>query len=142
MTRLVTFQLADSTYALDTTQVVEILRPQTITPVPRAPALVAGLLNLRGRIIAAIDLRTRLGLPRGDAAMNILVTARAGPVSLLVDRIGDVIEVDAARFSAIPDTTPSVLRGVVIGSYSFPDRLVLVLDADRIVVSDEERAAS
>lgn len=134
MSRIVSFQLGDTTYAIDAMCVVELLRAQPITPVPRAPSMIAGLLNLRGHIIAAVDLRRRLGLAataQSSSCMNIIVRTDAGPVSLLVDRIGDVLELDESRFAPPPDTLPGALRGLVAGSYSFPDRLVLVLDADR-----------
>lgn len=131
MNRLVSFQIDGGTYGIDALSVIEILRPQALTPVPRAPASVAGLLNLRGQIIAAISLRERLGLESRPDGMNIIVRTPEGPASLLVDRIGDVLECDPTRWSQPPDTLPGALRGLVVGSYHFPDRLLLVLDADR-----------
>ena len=131
MNRLVSFQIDGGTYGIDALSVIEILRPQALTPVPRAPASVAGLLNLRGQIIAAISLRERLGFEGRPDGMNIIVRTPEGPASLLVDRIGDVLSCDPTRWSQPPDTLPAALRGLVVGSYQFPDRLLLVLDADR-----------
>jgi purine-binding chemotaxis protein CheW len=131
MTRLVSFQVAGVGYGIDAQHVIEILRPQPITRVPHAPPAIAGLINLRGHIIAAIDLACRLGIEGATGTMNVLVRTSDGPASLLVDKIGDVLDVDPASFLPAPATLPSNLRGIVTGSYPFPDRLVLVLEPDR-----------
>ena len=133
--RVVSFQLGGVTYALDIARVVEILRAQPITPVPRTGPEVAGLINVRGRIVPAIDLRLRLGHPAQAAPMNLLVTTPTGIASLLVDRVGDVHEVEPEQLSEPPPTLPAEARGLVVGSISFPDRLVLVVDADRATSS-------
>ena len=142
MTRLVSLQLAGVTYGIDAQHVIEILRPQPITPVPRAVSTIAGLINLRGQIIVAIDLGRRLGLPSATCAMNVLVRTPDGPASLLVEKIGDVLEVDPAAFTPAPDTLPAALRGIVVGSYPFPDRLVLVLDPDRTARTEDDGVLS
>ena len=88
--------------------VQEVLRYQAITYVPRAPKSVSGLINLRGRITTAVDLRTRLSLPSredGIDPMNVVVRSQDGEVvSLLVDRIDDIIRVSEEKFEAAPDT--------------------------------------
>lgn len=127
---MVSFQLAGTTYAVAAERVIEIIRPQPLTPVPLAPDVVAGLLNLRGQIVVAFDLARRLGVV-ATCTMNVLVRTAAGPASLLVERIGDIIDVDPATFAPAPDTLPEHVRGVVVGSYPLSDRLLLVLDADR-----------
>jgi len=140
--RIVSLQLGDAMYAIDVASVIEILRPLPITPVPRAAREVAGLINVRGQIIAAIDLRMRLGHPCVAPPMNVLVRVRAGIASLLVDRIGDVFEVDDSLLSRPPPTLPASARGLVTGSISLPDRLVLVLDADRATSLVDDGALS
>lgn len=138
MNRMVSFHLASAIYGIDAGSVLEILRPQPITPVPGAAHGVAGLINVRGQILTAVDLRCRLGYPPAGTAMNVLVRTADGPVSLLVDRIGDVLEIDADQLVPPPDTLPAILRGLVTASYPFPDRLVLVLDADRATSTEGE----
>ena len=95
------------------------------------PAVLPPWARLRRRDLSStVPPWARLGLPARPEGMNIIVRTPAGPASLLVDRIGDVLECDPARWSPPPDTLPTALRGLVVGSYHFPDRLLLVLDAD------------
>lgn len=106
-----------------------------MTPVPLAPDVVAGMMNLRGQIVCAIDLRRRLQLPDRAAdqtPMSVVVRTNQGTVSLLVDEIGDVIEVtDEARERA-PETLQGVAREVIEGVYKLPDRLLLAIDVNRV----------
>ena len=107
-----------------------------MTRVPLASGMVRGLINLRGQIVTAIDVRARFGLPRlSDARepMNVVLCAGDGVVSLLVDEIGDVLEVHDADLERPPETLPAVFRDVVIGVYKLEQRLLLMLDVDRIV---------
>lgn len=113
--------------------VQEVLRFQPMSAAPRAPKSVHGLINLRGQIVTAVDLRHRLGLsPRADdqIPMNVVVRNGTEVVSLLVDDIGDVIDTDGEVQEAVPPTlTPSV-RDVVTGVVALQDSILLVLDAD------------
>lgn len=119
--------------------VQEVLRYQQLTAVPSAPEAVQGLINLRGQIVTALDLRCRLGLPPRPAdtlPMNVIVRSRGEVVSLLVDDIGDVITVDTSargglRLEPVPATVPSRVQDVVVGVLALPEALLLVLDADR-----------
>src|SRR5438046_2560899 len=91
-----TFMVADLFFGIDVRRVQEVLRGQEVTPVPRAPAVIEGLINLRGQIVPAVDVRRRLGLaPRSADAqpMNMVVRTEEGAASLLVDEIGDVLDV-------------------------------------------------
>lgn len=116
-------------------RVQEVIRQQEMTPVPLAPDVVAGMMNLRGQIVCAIDLRRRLQLPDRAAdqtPMSVVVRTNQGTVSLLVDEIGDVIEVtDEARERA-PETLQGVAREVIEGVYKLPDRLLLAIDVNRV----------
>lgn len=117
-------------------QVQEVLRYQQMTVVPRAPEAVRGLINLRGQIVTALDLRRRLGLgPRPDDAlpMNVVVRSRGEVVSLLVDDIGDVIEVAGLEPEPAPATLPARVRDVVAGVIPMTGVILLVVDADRAV---------
>ena len=134
-TQLATFTLDGHTLAIAVEQVQEVLRSQTRTRVPLAPARVAGLVNLRGQVLTAVDLRVPLGLPPRTEGEPMVVVVRVGgePVSLLVDTIGDVVEVDERDFEPAPDTLTGAGRELILGAYKLPDRLVLALDADRAV---------
>jgi purine-binding chemotaxis protein CheW len=134
-----TFFVGDLFLGLEVTCIQEVIRYQPLTVVPLTPELIAGLMNLRGQIVTAIDLRYRLGLPPRDAGerpINVVVRTPDGAVSLLVDEIGDVIEVDDSTFERTPDTVAGDARELIRGAYKLKDRLLLVLDAARTVDAD------
>jgi purine-binding chemotaxis protein CheW len=134
--QLCTFLLGDQYFGVDVTQVQEVLRFHEMTRVPLAPRVVRGLINLRGQIVTAIDLRRRLELPDradGPPPMNIVVRTEGGAVSLLVDEIGDVVETDEAAFERPPETVRGVARELIPGAYKLPGRLLLVLDTHKAV---------
>ena len=121
-------------FGVEVTRIQEVIRYQAMTAVPLAERVVHGLINLRGQIVTALDLRTRLELaPRPEAArpMNVIVRTDEGAVSLLVDEIGDVLEVPQGNWEAAPTTLKGVARELITGSYKLKDRLLLVLDADK-----------
>lgn len=131
-----TFRLQDFLFGVDVTHVQEVLRYHAMTPVPLAPASVLGLLNLRGHIVVAVDLRRRLGMPdrsAGQLPMNVVVHTNDGPVSLLVDDIGDVVEIAEDCFERPPETMDSAGRDLIVGTYKLPHCLLSVLDPDRAV---------
>jgi purine-binding chemotaxis protein CheW len=128
-----TFFVADLFFGVDVLHVQEVLRFQAMTPVPKAPRAIEGLINLRGQIVTAIDMRRRLGLPPRDgnkSPMNIVIRTSEGAVSLLVDEIGDVLEMDAATYERTPESLDAGARELIHGVYKLKDRLLLVLDAD------------
>jgi purine-binding chemotaxis protein CheW len=121
---------------LDVRRVQEIIRYQEMTRVPLAPPVVRGLINLRGQIVTAIDLRRRLELrdrPDGELPVNVVVQTDDGAVSLLVDEIGDVLDVDEELFERLPDTLKGPVRELIRGAYKLTDRLLLLLDTDALV---------
>jgi len=121
---------------LDVRRVQEIIRYQEMTRVPLAPPVVRGLINLRGQIVTAIDLRRRLELndrPDGELPVNVIVQTDDGAVSLLVDEIGDVLEVPENLFEGPPETLQGTARELIRGAYKLPDRLLLILDTERTV---------
>jgi purine-binding chemotaxis protein CheW len=116
-------------------RVQEVLGDAPVTPVPLADPSVAGLLNLRGRIVTAVDARSRLGLPPRPGAgtgTNVVMTAAGETVSLIVDREGDVVDVDGRAFEPVPETVPSSIRAFVRGCYQLDAALLLIVDADRV----------
>lgn len=134
--QLTTFWLRGFWMGVDVAKVQEVIRWQPLTRVPTAPPVVAGLMNLRGQIVTALDLRRRLELDGARCTadpFNIVVHGEERMVSLLVDEIGDVIEVDEALYEAAPPTLHGVARELIRGAYKLADRLLLVLDVDRTV---------
>jgi purine-binding chemotaxis protein CheW len=133
--QLATFTLAGAHFGIDMLRVQEAMRGPARTRVPLAEPSVAGLINLRGQVILTIDLRTRLGLEAlsGDLEPMMVVVQVAGePIGLLVDDVGDVVNVEDHRLEAPPDTLPIVYREEILGVYQLENSLLLVLDIDRV----------
>jgi purine-binding chemotaxis protein CheW len=132
-----TFFVGDLFFGVDVLHVQEVLRAQHMTPVPRAPEVIEGLINLRGQIVTAIDMRRRLQLPPNSAdhaaPMNMVVRTADGAVSLLVDEIGDVVDMDASDYERPPDNLAPAAKELIRGVYKLKDRLLLVLDEERAV---------
>jgi purine-binding chemotaxis protein CheW len=131
-----TFYLDRLLFGVEVETVQEVIRYQEMTRVPLAPAVVAGLINLRGQIVTALDLRRRLELAEraeGRLPMNVVVRAGDEAVSLLVDEIGDVLEVEDESFEPPPETLKGVARELIRGAYKLKDRLLLVLDTEKAV---------
>jgi purine-binding chemotaxis protein CheW len=129
-----TFVLQQEFFGVPVQQVQEVIRYQEMTRVPLVSAVVSGLINLRGQIVTAIDLRRCLGManrPADQLPMNVVVRTGDGPVSLLVDDIGDVIEVSADAYEATPQNMPAQQKEMVEGVYKLDGRLLLVLNTER-----------
>lgn len=134
-----TFTLDDLYFGVEVRQVQEVVRYQEMTRVPLAPPEVRGLINLRGQIVTALDLRRRLGLPDRSPdrrPMNVVLRRDDGVMSLLVDAIGDVTEVDEAAFERPPETLQGQAREMIRGAFKLDTRLLLVLDADKVLSVD------
>lgn len=131
-----TFEVAGQLFGVTVDAVQEVLSFNEYTSVPLAPPAVGGLFNLRGQVIAAIDLRVQLGLePQSldGSVMNVILRGDDEPVSLLVDRIGEVIALDDALFEPPPDTLNGPARDLVVGTFKLDGRLMLALDANNAV---------
>ena len=137
-----TFFLDGHYFGIDVLKVQEIIRFQQMTRVPLAPPVVRGLINLRGQIVTAIDLRRRLELddrPADQLPVNVVVQTDDGAVSLLVDEIGDVLDVEEKLFEPPPDTLTGSARELIRGAYKLNGRLMLLLDIDKALqVGSEE----
>jgi purine-binding chemotaxis protein CheW len=134
--QLTTFSVADHLFGVEVTVVQEVIRYQPMTRVPLAPAALSGLINLRGQVITAVDLRRRLGFPdraADELPMDVIVRTGDGLVSLLVDRIGDVVEVAEEAFEGPPETLQGIARELIRGAYKLDHALLLSLDVQGAV---------
>lgn len=137
-TRMVTFTLDGRLYGVEVDAVQEVLRGQTRTRIPLAPRTLAGLINLRGQVLSAVDLRAQLDLParETDAEPMLVVIRVAGePVALMVDTIGAVVDVDVDQFEPPPDTLSGASRDLLLGAYKLEGQLLLALDVSRAVAA-------
>jgi purine-binding chemotaxis protein CheW len=126
-----TFHLDGLLFGVELQNVQEVFVPLEMTRVPLAPPVVSGLINLRGQLVTALDLRRRLELeprPEGMQSMNVVVRTDDGVVSLLVDEIGEVVQVDETTFEAPPETLRGPVRDMILGVHKLKDRLLHVLD--------------
>ena len=147
-----TFRIASMLLGTDVARVQEVVRDQLLEPVPQAPEAIAGLLNLRGQILAVTDLRTRLGLPPRQSAPATDSAAQSGAAhfiirtgteseSLLVDQEGEVLSLADFQREEIPDTVPPRIRPFVSEVYQLDHELLLVLDIDKVLdAGDTEEA--
>jgi purine-binding chemotaxis protein CheW len=135
-TLLSTFTVDGHLFGVEVTVVQEVIRYQPMTRGPLAPAALAGLINLRGQVITAVDLRRRLGFcdrAAGELPTDVIVRTRDGLVSLLVDRIGEVVEVDDEAFEEPPETLEGIGRELIRGAYQLDHALLLRLDVQGAV---------
>lgn len=145
LTQYCTFHVAHLFLGIDVHVVQEVMRPLEVTPVPLATPSVVGLINLRGQIVTAVEMRRRLGLPERPAdqePMNVVMRTDDGAVSLVVDDIGDVIEVTVDAFERVPDTLQGEARSLISGVYKLNDQLLLILDGARLALPEPSLAAA
>jgi len=131
-----TFYLNGLFFGVEVLTVQEVIRYQKMTRVPIAPKMIEGLINLRGQIITAIDLRCRFEMParaQDQLPMNVVVRTEDGAVSLLVDEIGDVVEVEDELCERPPETVTGIARELIKGVYKLKGRLLLILDTERTI---------
>ncbi len=138
--QLCTFSVDDLFFGVNVQHIQEVIKYQELTPVPLANNTVRGLINLRGEIVTAIDLRRRLDLePNGDIEpMNVVVCQDDEVVSFVVYEIGDVIEVYDRDFEKVPETINGKIKSLIDGVYKLEERLLLVLDTDKVTALDEQ----
>jgi purine-binding chemotaxis protein CheW len=139
-----TFYLDKLMFGVDLLKVQEVIRYLEITEIPLAPRVISGLMNLRGQIVTGIDLRRRLEMedrPDDTFPMNVVIRNAGGAVSLLVDEIGDVVEVDDDSFEPPPETLQGKVREVILGVHKLEKRLLHVLDTDKACETSERAVA-
>jgi purine-binding chemotaxis protein CheW len=134
-----TFRLGELSFGVDVRSIQEVIGHREMTRVPAASPVVRGLINLRGQIVMAIDLRHRLGLapqPAGTGSINVIMRSEDRPMSLLVDDVGDILDLAGEPMEPPPETIRGEIRGLINGIYNLPDRLLLVLDPERVADFD------
>jgi purine-binding chemotaxis protein CheW len=134
--QLSTFSVDRYDFGVEVAAVQEVIRYQEMTRVPLAPGSIGGLINLRGQVITAVDLRHRLGLPPrapDKLPMNVVVRTDDGAVSLLVDRIGEVVHASSDDFEMPPETLAGPGRELIRGAYKLENKLLLALDVRRAI---------
>jgi purine-binding chemotaxis protein CheW len=145
LTDYVTFTTAAQIFGLPIARVQEVFRPARITRVPLAGAQIAGVLNLRGRIVTAIDMRSRLGLQAREEAvapMAIGIESRGESFGLLVDTLGEVLRLSDGDIEANPINLDRKLASVSDGVHRLDGQLLVVLDVDRVLDVGAEVAAA
>ncbi len=131
-----TFLVEKLLFGVEVEKVQEVIRYQEMTCVPLAPPVVKGLINLRGQIVTAVDLRCRLGLRERAATrlpMNVVIRHEDAAVSLLVDEIGDVLEVEEESFELPPGTFSGEVRELIRGVYKLKRSLLIALNMERVL---------
>jgi purine-binding chemotaxis protein CheW len=132
--QLTTFYIGPNLFGIDVMRVQEVTGGASIEPVPLTPEFVLGLINLRGQIATALGLRELFGTPQRAAAeqMSVVCKIEGNLISLVVDSIGDVVEVGGVTFEAPPDTIPADVRKFVKGIYKMKGALLSVLDLEAL----------
>ena len=140
----VTLTIGGQWFGIPVLSVQDVLGPQNIAMIPLAPPEVAGSLNLRGRIVTAIDPRVRLGLPKreeNETVMSVVVEHLGELYSLLIDQVGEVLKLPSNRFEHNPASLDPRWRDISTGIYRLDDRLVIVIDIERLLNFDTTLAA-
>ncbi len=138
--QFVSFQLAGEEYGVPITQVQEIIRYESLTRVPQSSRFVRGVLNLRGRVMPVIDLRRKFNLPGIDTDRStriIVVDVEGSSVGMVVDRVSQVIDVDPREVEPAPELGARVNTDYIRGMGKMEDRLVILLDIDRVLTASE-----
>ncbi|MCW9035355.1 MAG: chemotaxis protein CheW [Alphaproteobacteria bacterium] len=134
----VTFFVEDQLFGIPVLKVQDILTPDSIASIPLAPPEIAGSINLRGRIVTVIDVRTRLGLPNkevqdGKHGMGVTVEHHNDLYTFLVDKIGEVINVKSQELEKAPSTLDQIWRDYSLGVYRLEAQLMMVLDVEKLL---------
>jgi purine-binding chemotaxis protein CheW len=131
---LVTFQLGREEYGIEIASVQEIIRATDITPVPGAPPHVRGVINLRGKIIPVVDLRTRFALPQAevnDSQRIVVIELKEKRIGMLVDGVSQVIRIPVGVVEGMPEEAISVDENFIKGIGKLDNRLVIILDLNK-----------
>ncbi len=134
-TQYVTLTVGEQLFGINVMNVHDVLKDLKINSIPLAPQEVAGSLNLRGRIVTAIDLRRKMGLPNRDkdaAKVSIVVEHHNEMYSLVVDQVGEVLTLEDKKFSKPPVTLDKLWRDYAAGIFQLEKKLLIILDIDKL----------
>lgn len=134
--QLLTFMLSDQMFGVPVLQVNDVLGPQKITKLPMAPPALAGVMNLRGRIVTAVDVRRCLGQTsktQTNSNMSVVVDQDGELFSLMIDSVGDVLQLTKATYETTPATLDPAWRSVSSGIHKLQDRILVVLDVKQLL---------
>ena len=140
----VTVMIGTQLFGLPISQVQDVFMPERMARVPLASKEIAGVLNLRGRIVTAIDVRKRLGLPQaaeGSVSMSVVVDFHGELYSLIIDSVGEVLSLPTSSFERNPATLDAAWREISSGVYRLKDQLLVVLDVARLLSFKQREAA-
>jgi purine-binding chemotaxis protein CheW len=140
----VTFMIAEQLFGIPVLQIQDVLSSYHITPIPLAPPEITGSLNLRGRVVTAIDVRLRLGLPPRAAdveSMSIVAESEGELYSLMVDSVGEVLALPRSAFERNLPTLDAKFRAFSEGIYRLEGQLLVVLDVNRLLDYERSDAA-
>ena len=145
LTEYVTVMIGDQLFGLPISRVQDVFMPQRLTRVPLARPEIAGVLNLRGRIVTAIDMRRRLGLPKRDDGrkpMAVGIEFKGESYGLLIDTVGEVLKLDDNMRESNPVNLDVRLARVSAGVHRLDGQLLVVLDVDRVLDMSSEALAA
>ncbi|RYG33374.1 MAG: chemotaxis protein CheW [Burkholderiales bacterium] len=134
----VTFRIGDQMFGVSVSEIHDVFRPAAMTPVPLSGPEIAGVLNLRGRIVTAIDARSRLGLAsqaksKGSLRLAIGVERYGESFGLIIDEIGEVVRLEESAMEQNPVNLDATWSDVSRGVYRLEDRLLVIMDIDRML---------
>lgn len=142
--KLLTFSLGSEGYGVSILKVKEIIGMMDITPIPRTPEFVKGVINLRGKIIPVMDLRTKFGMPQQQydertciIVAEILVHGVEKLLGIVVDMVSEVVTISADQIEPPPEYGNTVEHSAILGIGKIKDRVVIILDIDEVFTSDE-----
>lgn len=139
-----TIQINNQRFGIPVLQVQDVLREQAVTKIPLSPPEVSGSLNLRGRIVTAINVRKRLGLPdleEGQSSMSVVVEHKNELFSLIIDKVGDVLSLESSLFEKNPSTLDPAWRDISTGIFQLKDDLLIIIDVSKLLENIGDVAA-
>ena len=141
--QLLSFTLSGQLFGVSVLQVNDVLGPQKITRTPQAPPAVAGVMNLRGRIVTAIDVRRCLNQPareKGQSHMSVVVDQNGELFSLMIDSVGDVLPLSRSSFEEVPATLDPEWRSVSGGIHKLENQILVILNVGQLLNRAAERS--
>ncbi len=142
--RFLTFFLSNEEYGFEILKVQEIIGFQSITPVPRAPEFIRGIVNLRGKIIPILDLRTKLGMPPVEPTSEtciIVIRVNSIEMGILVDKVSEVVEIQGGNIEPVPHFGNGIDTNFILGLGKSQGKVKILINVEEILSTDEIRAA-